>query len=217
MFEASVEGYYKWMQNQVDFKDNADIVLNKQLEGDIRQGDGWSYGLELYLKKQKGKMTGWVSYTLSWAYRKNEWINQGKKYFSPALRLNNFAVVWSYEINKKFNLSANWVYNTGAPITTPTGRFEYGNKLNPVYADRNDAKMPDYHRLDVGLDWKLGKNRESKRFLSTLNFSIYNVYNRKNAYTINFVADPDNPKQTIAQKTYLFGVLPSITWNFSWK
>jgi hypothetical protein len=205
------------LQNQVDFKDNAQILLNKQLEGEISQGKGWSYGMEFYVKKQKGKMTGWISYTLAWAFRQNEWINNGNKYFSPAHRLNNLAIVWNYEINKKLNLAANWVYSTGAPITTPTGRFEYGGQVNPVYADRNDAKMPDYHRLDVGLDWKLGKNFEQKRFQNTLNFSIYNVYNRKNAYAINFVEDPDSPGRTTAQKTYLFGVIPSITWNFSWK
>lgn len=216
-YEASVEGYYKWLQNQVDFKDNAQLLLNKQLDGDIRQGKGWSYGLEFYVKKQKGKMTGWISYTLSWAYRQNQWINNGNKYFSPAHRTNNLAIVWNYKLNKKLNLAANWVYSTGAPITTPTGRFEYGGIINPVYADRNSAKMPDYHRLDVGLDWKLGKNLEKKRFQNTLNFSIYNVYNRKNAYAINFVEDADNPGITNAQKTYLFGVIPSITWNFTWK
>jgi len=216
MFETSVEGYYKWMQNQVDFADNAQILLNKQLEGDVRQGKGWAYGAEFYVKKQKGKLTGWVSYTLSWSYRQMKGINNGKKFFSPAHRNNNIAIVMSYALNKKLDISANWVYSNGAPITTPTGRFEYGGQINPVYADRNDAKMPDYHRLDLGLDWKLGKNRETKRFNHSLNFSIYNLYNRKNAYTLNFVEDKSTGT-AVAQKTYLFGFLPSVTWNFTWK
>ena len=143
-------------------------------------------------------------------------INNGEKFFAPAHRNNNLAIVLSYELNKKLDISANWVYNNGAPITTPTGRFEYGGQINPVYANRNDAKMPDYHRLDIGVDWKLGKKRETKKFNHSLNFSIYNVYNRKNAYTINFVQDKKSGT-AVAQKTYLFGILPSITWNFTWK
>ena len=215
-FETSVEGYYKWMQNQVDFADNADILLNRYLEGDIRQGKGWAYGAEFFVRKQKGKMTGWVSYTLSWSYRQINEINNGNKFFAPAHRNNNLAIVLSYALNKKLDISANWVYNNGAPITTPTGRFEYGGQVNPVYADRNDAKMPDYHRLDIGVDWKLGKKRETKKFNHSLNFSVYNLYNRKNAYTINFVKDQKSGT-AVAQKTYLFGLLPSITWNFTWK
>ncbi|MBD80750.1 MAG: hypothetical protein CL840_17680 [Crocinitomicaceae bacterium] len=215
-FETSVEGYYKWMQNQVDFADNSQILLNKYLDGDIRQGKGWAYGAEFFVRKQKGKMTGWVSYTLSWSYRKIDDINGGKKFFSPAHRNNNLAIVFSYALNEKLDVSANWVYNSGAPITTPTGRFEYGGQINPTYADRNTAKMPDYHRLDVGLDWKLGKNRESKKFNHSLNFSVYNLYGRKNAYAINFVEDKETGL-AVAEKTYLFSVLPSITWNFSWK
>ncbi|MGB0402584.1 MAG: TonB-dependent receptor [Salibacteraceae bacterium] len=216
-YEASVEGYYKWMQNQVDFVDNAEVLLNRHIESDIRQGKGWAYGAEFFVKKNKGDLTGWVSYTLSWAYRQTDGINNGNKYFSAAHRNNNLAIVAMYKLNDKFSLAANWVYSSGAAITTPTGRFEYGGQINPVYADRNDAQMPDYHRLDLGLDWKLGVDKPKKKFEHSLNFSIYNVYNRHNAYTINFVEDSDNVGTTIAEKTYLFGILPSITWNFIWK
>ncbi|MCB0480729.1 MAG: TonB-dependent receptor [Flavobacteriales bacterium] len=212
MFEASAEVYYKTMSGQVDFKDNANILLNKYIEGDVRQGIGESYGLEFLFRKQKGDLTGWVSYTLSKATRTVDGINGGNQYLASFHRANNLAIVASYAINSKIDLSANWIYTTGAPITAPTGRMDIGGELVPVYSDRNDAKMPDYHRLDVGLNWKITKEEE-KRWQNSLNFSIYNLYARKNAYTISFVQDPDTHKP-VAKMTYLFSIIPSITWNF---
>lgn len=212
MFEASTEVYYKWMDGQVDFKDNANILLNKYIEGDVRQGIGNSYGFEFLFRKQKGDLTGWVSYTLSKATRTVDGINNGNEYLASFHRWNNLAIVMSYALNKRIDFSANWIYTSGAPITAPTGRLDIAGELVPVYSDRNDAKMPDYHRLDVGMNWKITKEEE-KRWQNSLNFSIYNVYARKNAYTITFIQDPET-NQPVAKMTYLFSIIPSITWNF---
>lgn len=111
-------------------------------------------------------------------------------------------------------LSANWVYSSGTPVTFPTGRAVIGNNIVPVYSDRNAYRMPAYHRLDLSFILKAQK-KENRKWDYEWNFSLYNAYGRKNAWTINFRQDPDNPQQTIAEKTYLFGVLPSITFNFN--
>ncbi|UTW60979.1 TonB-dependent receptor [bacterium SCSIO 12741] len=212
MFETSVEVYYKWMDNQVDFVDNAEILLNRYIEGEIRQGKGRSYGLEVFVKKQKGKLTGWISYTLSRAVRETPGINNGETYVASYHRPHSASIVMNYALNKRIDFSATWVYNTGTPVTAPTGKFGYAGEIAPVYSNRNDATMPDYHRMDVGMNWKLTKD-EKKRWQNSLNFSIYNVYARKNAFTVSFVEDPDT-KEPVARKTYLFSIIPSITWNF---
>jgi len=210
MFETSVEVYYKVLQNQIDFADNANILLNKQLEGVIRQGGVESFGAEFYVKKQTGKLTGWVSYTLSRATRTVEGINDGNPYLANYHRPHSVSIVATYALNKKLDLSATWVYNTGTRLTAPTGRFNYGGELIPVYSDRNASKMPDYHRADVGLNWKISD--DDKRWKNSLNFSIYNVYARQNAFAINFVNNEVN--LPTARMTYLFSIIPSITWNF---
>lgn len=211
MFETSVEVYYKSLQHQIDFADNANILLNKQLEGVIRQGSGESYGAEFFVKKQKGDVTGWISYTLSRATRTVEGINDGNEYLANYHRPHSISIVGTYAINKKLDFSATWVYNTGTRLTAPTGRLDYGGEIIPVYSDRNASKMPDYHRADVGLNWKVSP--EDKKFKSALNFSIYNIYARKNAFSINFVENEEN-NSAVAEMTYLFSIIPSITWNF---
>ena len=120
------------------------------------------------------------------------------------------SIVATYALNKKLDLSATWVHNTGTRLTAPTGRFNYGGELIPVYSDRNASKMPDYHRADVGLNWKISD--DDKRWKNSLNFSIYNVYARQNAFAINFVNNEVN--LPTARMTYLFSIIPSITWNF---
>ncbi len=211
MFEASVEVYYKALQHQIDFADNANILLNKQLEGVIRQGKGESYGAEFYVKKQKGDLTGWISYTLSKATRTVDGINNGNSYLANYHRPHSISIVGTYALNKKLDLSATWVYNTGTRLTAPTGRLDYGGEIIPVYSDRNASKMPDYHRADIGLNWKVSP--EDQRFQSSFNFSVYNLYARKNAFSINFKEDAEN-NTAVAEMTYLFSIIPSITWNF---
>ncbi|MHC1707147.1 MAG: carboxypeptidase-like regulatory domain-containing protein [Bacteroidales bacterium] len=211
--ETSAEIYYKTNHNCIDFRDHAELLLNPKLEGELRFGSAYSYGLELYFKLQKEKFNGWISYTLSKSMRKIEEINEGNEYRSPYDKPHNISIVLNYLVNRRISLGANWVYATGAPVTFPTGRAIIGNKVVPVYSDRNAYRMPDYHRLDISLILK-GKDKPGKRWKGEWNFSVYNAYGRKNAWVINFTEDPDNQDVMIAEKTYLFSVIPSITYNF---
>ncbi|MEI7492559.1 MAG: TonB-dependent receptor [Bacteroidota bacterium] len=211
--ETSVEAYYKWMQNVVDFKDFAQLMLNSKLEGEIRSGKAWSYGLEFLVRINEKRVNGWVSYTYSRTFRQIDGINGGNAYPAPYDKPHNISVVLNWVISKRVNVSANWVYATGAPVTFPTGRLEVGGKIIPVYSERNAYRYPDYHRLDLSLTW-LSKPDPGKKFSWDLNFSVYNVYNRHNTWAVNFVQDNVNTTQTYAEKLYLFGIVPSITLNF---
>lgn len=212
-YETSAEVYYKNMYDVIDFKDNAELLLNPKLEGELRTGKGWSYGMEIMVKKNIGKLNGWISYTLSATRRQIEGINQGNSYRAPYEKPHNISVIINYEFSERAVLSSNWVYSTGSPVTFPTGRAVIGNVIVPIYSDRNAYRLPDYHRLDVSFTYK-NKIRENRKWQGEWNFSVYNAYGRKNAWAINFQQDPVNPYVTYAEKTYLFSIIPSITYNF---
>ncbi|MEJ5304090.1 MAG: TonB-dependent receptor [Bacteroidales bacterium] len=213
-YEASVEIYYKHTSKAIDFKDQAQLLFNEYLEAELRTGQAKAYGIELLLRRRAGRFNGWIAYTLSKCQRTIAAINNGKPY-SPAYdKPHEISVVSNFELNQRMILSANWVYSSGTPVTFPTGRAVIGNNIVPVYSDRNAYRMPAYHRLDLSFILKAQK-KENRKWDYEWNFSLYNAYGRKNAWTINFRQDPDNPQQTIAEKTYLFGVLPSITFNFN--
>jgi len=211
--ETSVEAYYKWMQNVVDFKDFAQLLLNNKLEGEIRSGKAWSYGIEFLVRLNEEKINGWVSYTYSRTFRQIQEINNNTPYPAPYDKPNNVSVVINYVISKRFTVSANWVYATGAPVTFPTGRAEIGGKIVPIYSDRNQYRYQDYHRLDLSLSF-FSKQKPGRKFSWDLNASIYNVYNRHNTWSVNFTQDNLNPDVTYAEKVYLFGIIPSVTFNF---
>lgn len=211
--ETSVEVYYKTMQNSIDFKDHAELLLNEKLEGELRYGKSSSKGLEVLVKIPEGRLNGWISYTLSKTDRSFADINNGKTYLAYYDKPHNMSVVLNYEISKRTSLSSTWIYYTGAPVTFPTGRAEIGGKIVPIYSERNAYRMPDYHRLDLSLTIK-GKQKPNKKWSHEWNFTIYNAYGRKNAWTINFVQDKDNPSVTYAEKTYLFSIIPAVTYNF---
>jgi len=216
-YEASIETYYKKMYNSIDYVDHAEVLLNKYLEGELRFGSAYSYGFELLLKKQTGKFTGWLSYTYSRVFREIPEINNGNKYPANYDKPHDLSLILSYDILDKLNFSITWLYSTGAPRTMPTERFEYGGMIVPVYSNRNEVRLPAYHRMDAGLTYTFSKtksNGEPKKFLSSLNLSVYNVYNRHNAYSITFNQIENDFYQTEATKTYLFKVFPSITYNF---
>ena len=213
MIETSAEFYYKDMRNVVDFKDNAQLLLNNEMEGEIRVGKSYSYGAEVFLKVTGDKLNGWVSYTYSKTRRKINSINNNQWFPAFYDKPNNVSVVLSYDITKRISFAANWIYATGAPFTAPTQKVGIGNNTAPFYTGRNAARLPDYHRLDVSLTVK-NKKKVNRRWESEWNISMYNAYGRKNAWAINFVADKDNPNVTYAEKTYLFTFLPSITYNF---
>lgn len=213
MFEASAEVYYKSMRNTIDFRDHAYLLLNKKLEGELRFGRSWAYGTELMVRKQKGDLTGWVSYTFSRAMRNIKEINEGRDYSAPFDKPHDVSVVVNYQISPRLTAGLNWVYSSGLPVTLPTGRAVWGNKIVPIYSDRNDYRLPDYHRLDLSLTLK-PKEKPGRNFYGEWNFSVYNAYARKNIWAINFVEEPNDPYTLFAEMTYLFSIIPSITYNF---
>ncbi|MDR2036714.1 MAG: TonB-dependent receptor [Bacteroidales bacterium] len=213
-FETSVELYYKDMRNVVDFKDHADLMGNSDLEQEIRFGKGEAYGLELMIRKNEGKLNGWVSYTYATASRKVDEVNKGKWYRSPYDKPVNVSIVLNYELSPRWVVSANWVYASGTPVTYPVGRYEIDGRYVPVYSGRNEYRYPDYHRLDLSATWSF-KPKPGRRLKSELNFSLYNAYGRHNPWTITFRQEEDNPDVTYAEMVYLFSFVPSITWNFT--
>jgi hypothetical protein len=211
MFEASVEVYYKNMWNQIDYKPGADIVLNPIVESQLYFGNGRSYGTEFFLKKNLGKFTGWVAYTLSRTERQFLYINSNEWYPAKQDRTNDISLVGTYEMNKKWTFGAVWVYATGNAVTFPVGKYIYEGQVVSYYTGRNGYRMPAYHRLDISATLHRPKKGN---YEAEWNFSVYNVYDRHNAYSIEFQQDPNNPAYTQAVKTWLFGVIPSITYNF---
>ena len=213
VFETSIEVYYKYSNSAIDYRDHADLLLNKYFEGELLFGKSWGYGAELMVKKNSGKLTGWLSYTLSKSLRKINGINDGNEYPSPYDRPNDISLVMNYDLNTRVSFGFTWVYSSGNPVTFPVGRFDYNNTTVPVYSKRNSYRMPDYHRLDMSITWR-EKYKPEKKWHSEFNVSVYNAYNRKNPYVINFQSEPDNPNVTYAESTYLFGIIPSFTYNF---
>jgi hypothetical protein len=210
-FETSVEVYYKTMQNLIDYKTGADIILNPNVESQLLYGTGWAYGSEFFLKKKEGKLTGWISYTLSRTLRQFDEINKGNSFPAKQDIIHEVALVGIYQASKRWTLGATWVYNTGNAVTFPSGLYSINNTLTPYYTERNGYRMPDYHRFDISATntKKLKGYRER-----SWNISIYNVYGRKNAYSIDFQPDPNDPRKTQAVRTSLFRFVPSVTYNF---
>ncbi len=211
MFETSVEVYYKAMQNQIDYKPGADLVLNPVVESQLYFGTGRSYGIEFMVKKSIGKFTGWVAYTLSRTERQFQYINNDSWYPAKQDRPNDISTVLMYNANKKWSFGAVWIYATGNAVTFPVAQYEYEGHVVAYYSDRNAYRMPAYHRLDLSATLKRPKR---KHFEGEWEFSIYNAYDRHNAYSIEFQQDPNNPAQTQAVMTWLFGIIPSVTYNF---
>lgn len=210
-FEASAEIYYKDLRNQIDYRTGAELNFNKEVEAELLYGKGRAYGLELFLKKRTGKLTGWISYTLSRTERSFAGIDNGKWFAAKQDRTHDIAIVGMYDISPKFNVSATWVYYTGNAVTFPSGRYIIDGQIVSYYTERNGYRMPAYHRLDLGGTWNIKKTEKHE---SSLNLSIYNVYARKNAYSISFEPKPDNPMETQAVKTTLFRIVPALTYNF---
>lgn len=212
-FESSLEVYYKDISNAIDFKDHATLLLNQHIEAELRTGIARAYGAEFLLKKNAGKLNGWLGYTFAKSERKIDVINDGNWYNATWDKTHDISLVMAYDLNKRISFSGNWVYATGRAVTLPTGKYEYNGLTVPVYSDRNAERMPAYHRADIGFTLR-NKDKEGRKLFWDLNTSVYNVYNRHNAYAINFVEDPDNPEKQIAEQTYIFPILPSVTWNF---
>ncbi len=209
-YKFSVELYYKDLQNTVDYKDGAEVFGNEDIESELVFGNGRAYGAEFLLEKTKGQFTGWLSYTLSKSERQYDEINEGEWFSARQDRTHDISIVGIYQASPRLSFSASWVYNTGDAVTFPTGKYFIDDNLVNLYSERNGDRMPDYHRLDIGATWKLKtKNPEAS---SELNFSVYNAYHRKNAYSISF--DTNEAGTAEATRLALFGIVPSVTWNF---
>lgn len=210
--ETSVELYYKDLDHVIDFKDNAQTYGNVLIDGELRFGKGRSYGVEFLIRKNTGKLTGWISYTYARSFRTIEGVNFGKEYRSPYDRPHNFVIVANYEITPKLSVAANWIYNTGQPVTYPYGQYTIGGVTYAIYnGSRNESRYPAYHRMDVSLTWQL-PDRKWKRWNSELNVSVYNVYARHNTWAVTFTQDGDGGVKT--ERMYLFSAVPSISYQF---
>jgi len=210
-FELSVETYYKSMQNQLDYRNGADVQGNSNVEGELLYGPGRAYGLELLLKKRSGRLTGWVGYTLARTERKIEGINKGAYYPAKQDRTHEISIVAMFQLSRRWALSGTWIYYTGNAVTFPSGKYSVNNATAYYYTERNAYRMPNYHRLDLGATFQA---RKTKRFESEWAFSAFNAYNRLNAYTITFRDSKTEPGTTEAVQTSLFGIVPSVSWNF---
>jgi len=210
-YELSAETYYKKMQNQIDYKNGADITTSADVESQLLYGIGRAYGLELSFKKKTGRFTGWLSYTLSKTERKIDGINNNNWYNATQDHTHDLSLVGTYTLNKRWTLSSIFVYYTGAAVTYPEGKYNVGGNTTFLYSTRNGYRMPAYNRLDFSATYE---PQHKSKLHGSWNFSLYNVYGRENAYTITFEDDPNNPGMTKAVQTSLFRWVPSITYNF---
>lgn len=212
--ESSVEVYYKWLKNQMDYIDNADLFLNEQLEGQLIMAKGRAWGIEFFVRKKTGKINGWVSYTFSKTQRLTPGISNNQWYNSKYDRPHVLNLVVNYEITKRWNLSANLVYLSGTPSTFPDSRLEIQGYSIPYNTSglRNNYRIPAYHRLDLGATYYFRKN-DTRKFKQNLVFSVYNVYARKNAYSVYF-SRKDGVNQAI-KFSIIATVIPSVTYNFN--
>lgn len=211
VFESSVEIYYKKLQNQIDYRNGADLIFNSTVEAELVFGQGWAYGAEFLFRKNYGKLSGWVGYTWSKTMRQFDQINNGDPFPARHDRRHDVSVVAMYSFTNKLKFSATWVYYTGNAVTFPYGRYEVDGRIVAYYTARNGYRMPDYHRLDLGLTWI---RKQTEKHESSWNFSVYNAYGRENAYFISFRQNKDNPEKTEAFQISLFKIIPSISYKF---
>ena len=214
-YETSLEVYYKDMQNQVEYKEGYTPSLNDP-ENDFVFGKGWSYGAELFINKTRGRLSGWIGYTLSWTWRKFAQLNDGVKFPAKFDRRNDMSVVANYELTKKWKLGAVFVYGTGNATTMPERFYFVNGVLTQEYGHINQYRLGAYHRLDLAATYTPIPKRK-KKIKSSWTFSIYNVYSRMNPYFIYFDQEGSlaNSDLTIqAKQVSLFPILPAITWNF---
>jgi hypothetical protein len=218
-YSAEVSSFYKKVQNRLDYIDGANLIANKAIEQVILNGQLRSYGLEFMFKKNEGNLTGWISYTLSKSQQQTPGrtpqetgINNGQWYNTVYDKVNNLAVTGSYYLNPKWTFGANFIYQTGQPTTYPNGQYEYLGMNIPIYGLRNENRLPSFNHLDIAATLT-PKHDESKSWRSEWVFSIYNVYNRKNAASVGFRENADTGANE-AVKTSIFGMVPAVSYNF---
>lgn len=219
MYSLEVETYYKKIKNRIDYIDGAELIANKALEQVILNGQMRAYGLEIMLKKNEGKLNGWISYTLSRSEQRTPGrtsletgINNGQWYKSVYDKLHNLAVTSSYTLNEKWSFGANFALQSGQPVTYPEGQYDYLGMTVPSYGLRNENRLPAYHHLDIAATLTPRKNN-NRNYKTEWVFSIYNLYNRRNAASINFRQNVDTGNNE-AVRTSIFGMVPAVSYNF---
>ena len=226
-YTIEMEGFYKDIQNRIDYIDGADLIANNAIEQVILNGEARAYGLELLFRKNQGKFQGWLAYTLSRSEQRTPGrnpvvdngqsnqetgINFGEWYSTPFDKTHDISLFGNYDLNDKWSFNANFIYQTGQPTNFPVGQFEFEELVVPFFGLRNQTRLPDYHRLDVSAKLTPKKNR-NRSFQSEWVFSLYNVYNRMNAASINFRQNQDTGRNE-AVRTAIFGIVPAVTYNF---
>ncbi len=220
----SVETFYKKFYNQIDYKDHANLLFNPLIEGELRFGKAWSYGVEFMLRKTEGQFTGWVGYTYSRAFKQTDGINNSNSYPTSYDSPNNICSNFSYETKKHWAFSANWIYYTGSAISTPISFYYYNGYNVPIYGEKNNDRLPDYHRLDVSVTFKLSK--PTRKYQHSVIFTLYNAYKRNNPILVNFNKIMDNKGnfvipsnlngdyEIIPTTLSVAGRIPALTYNF---
>tara|TARA_R110000850_G_scaffold203228_1_gene329474 strand:+ start:86109 stop:88850 length:2742 start_codon:yes stop_codon:yes gene_type:complete len=217
LYELSIEGYYKKLNNILDYKVGGQLLLNEFVETEVLQGPGKSYGVEFLVKKNEGKLNGWLGYTYSRTLFKlasefsEEQVNNGNYFPSNYDKPHDFSLVLNYKLTKRYSFSGNFVYQTGRPVTFPVGAFQEGGSQYVLYSDRNQFRIPDFYRLDIGFNME-GNHKIKKFAHSFWNISIYNVLGRNNPFSVFFVTEDGDIK---AYQSSIFSVpVPTITYNF---
>ena len=218
-FSLEAEAYYKEVKNRIDYVDDADLIANDAIEQVVLSGHTRAYGLEFLLRKTKGNLQGWLAYTLSKSEQRTPGrtaletgINNGKWYSTAWDRTHDFSLTAQYKLSEKWFLGANFIFQTGRPATFPLGQYEYQGQVVPVYEARNVSRLESFHHLDISATWNL-KHKSKKRWSDEIVFSVYNVYNRKNAASVSFRENTDTGNNE-AVRLSIFGVIPAITYNF---
>ncbi|XOV94162.1 MAG: carboxypeptidase-like regulatory domain-containing protein [Bacteroidota bacterium] len=224
MFETSLEVYYKPLQNIIEYKNGANLLFNPNIETEILTGISRSYGLEFFIKKNTGRVTGWISYTLSRSELKvktpfpDQTINSGRFFPANHDKLHDISIVSIMKLSERWALSGTFNYSSGRPITLPAGKYEFEGNLVPHFQDRNLNNLPDYHRLDLSVKWdgrQFRKDGTPKKYHDYWTFVVYNVYGRKNAYSLIFRKSEEDPNITEAVPFTIFdSPIPAITYNF---
>ena len=210
-YEFTTEVYNKTLRNIIDFKDNANLFINKHIDTQILSGDGYAYGNEYMLEKKTGKLTGWIAYTFSKTQYKIEGVNENR-YFSPRWDIrHNLAITGSYQLNRKWSVSSTFKYTSGGFVTIPEGSFMYNGVSFVYYSKRNGYQVEPYHRLDLSFTYRSPKNDRRKR-QSEWVYSIYNIYEHKNIYMLFTRLDYEMTSSQFT-KMYLFGIVPTVTYN----
>ena len=219
IFALELETYYKTIDNRIDYIDGSDLIGNNTIETEILNGEARAYGLEVLIRKNKGKFTGWLAYTLSKSEQRTlgeqaggPGINNGNWYNTPYDRTHDVSVTGSYKLNDKWALNSNLVFQTGRPVTYPNGQYTYQGLSVATYSNRNEDRLPSYHRLDVSATYKPNRKPDNK-WKGEWVFGIYNVYNRKNAASITFNQNNQSGINE-ASRISIFGIIPSVTYNF---